>query len=112
MGRARRLPDETSAGLFRRDARRLWPLRRCEGVRARPLPPARYVPPGEAEAGPLRQLRAEGHDALATPRQLARFLCGIASPATTRAKLRTHALFGAFESVPFQEVLSFVERQT
>ena len=67
--------------------------------------------PVEAEAGLLRQLRAESHDALATPRQLARFLCGIASPATTRAKLRTHALFGAFESVPFQEVLAFVERQ-
>ncbi len=85
---------------------------RCEGVPARPLPPARYASPGKAEADPLRDLRAEGHDALATPRQLARFLCGIASPATTRAKLRTHAQFGTFQSVPFQEVLSFVERQT
>ncbi|MCK4342392.1 MAG: RecQ family ATP-dependent DNA helicase [Phycisphaerae bacterium] len=83
---------------------------RCEGVPARPLPPARYVVPGEAEAGPLRNLRAEGRDALATPRQLTRFLCGITSPATTRAKLRAHALFGALKSVPFREVLAFVER--
>ena len=83
----------------------------CEGIPARPLPPARYASPSEAEAGPLRDLRAEGHDALATPRQLARFLCGIASPATTRAKLRRHNMFGMFESVPFQEVLAFVERQ-
>ena len=84
---------------------------RCEGVPARPLPPARYASPGEAEADPLRHLRAERHDALAAPRQLARFLCGIASPATTRAKLRAHGMFGRFQSVPFQEVLAFVERQ-
>ena len=83
---------------------------RCAGVRAQPLPPARYAAPGEAEAEQLRRLRAEGHAALATPRQLARFLCGIASPATTRAKLRGHHMFGMFESVPFQEVLTFVER--
>ncbi len=83
---------------------------RCEGSAARPLPPARYASPDPAKADLLRSLRAEGHDALATPRQLTRFLCGIASPATTRAKLRKHALFGAFDSVPFQEVLTFVER--
>ncbi len=83
---------------------------RCEGSPARPLPPARYASPGPAKADLLRRLRAEGHHALATPRQLTRFLCGITSPATTRAKLRKHALFGTFDSVPFQEVLTFVER--
>ena len=84
--------------------------RRPRAIAAVPLE-APGAPPGKAEAGPLRHLRAEDHDALATPRQLARFLCGIASPATTRAKLRTHNMFGMFESVPFQEVLAFVERQ-
>ena len=83
---------------------------RCEGVAVRPLAPARYVSPVGEDAEKLSRLRAEGHEALATPRQLSRFLCGIASPATTRAKLRAHPMFGTFEPVPFQEVLSFVER--
>jgi ATP-dependent DNA helicase RecQ len=64
---------------------------------------------GEREAARLRKLRAEKHAALATPRQLARFLCGLSSPATTRAKLRKHADFGLMESTPFSEVLAFVE---
>ena len=54
-------------------------------------------------------MKGEEHAALASPRQLARFLCGIASPATTRARLRRHAMFGRFDSVPFYEVLEFVE---
>ncbi len=83
---------------------------RCEGVAARPLPAARYVSPDDDDAAKVGKLRAEGHEALATPRQVARFLCGIVSPQTTRAKLRKHRMFGVFESVPFQEVLSFVER--
>ena len=34
----------------------------------------------------VKALKAEGHRALATPRQLARFLCGLASPATTQGE--------------------------
>ncbi|MGO8745327.1 MAG: ATP-dependent DNA helicase RecQ [Thermoguttaceae bacterium] len=83
---------------------------RCEGQKAQPLPPPRYTPPGFAEAHALRQLRAEKLAALAAPRQVARFLCGIASPATTRAKLRKHPMFGTLETVPFREVLAFVEK--
>jgi ATP-dependent DNA helicase RecQ len=44
--------------------------------------------------------------ALATPRQRARFLCGLASPATTRAKLSRHALFGVLAEQRFADVLS------
>ncbi len=83
---------------------------RCDGEAARPLPATRRTPPGEAEAARLQELRAEGHDALATPRQLARFLCGLSSPATTRAKLRKHRTFGLLQSTPFAEVLTFVEQ--
>jgi len=82
---------------------------RCEGQPARPLPPARYVPPNEADWEALHRLEAEGHEALSTPRQLARFLCGLGSPATTRARLRAHPMFGRFASVPFHEVLAFVQ---
>jgi ATP-dependent DNA helicase RecQ len=51
----------------------------------------------------------ERHAALKTPRQLARFLCGITSPAVTRARLGRHDAFGLLESRPFAEVLFLAE---
>ena len=81
---------------------------RCEGLRAQPLPALPEQSLGRVQAGELRRLEAEGHEALATPRQRTRFLCGLSSPATTRARLRGHALYGVFESVPFHDVLAFV----
>jgi len=83
---------------------------RCDGEASRPLPAARRTPPGEQEAARLHELRGEGHDALVMTRQLARFLCGLSSPAATRAKLRGHHTFGLLESTPFSEVLTFVEQ--
>jgi ATP-dependent DNA helicase RecQ len=50
------------------------------------------------------QLKAE-QPALADPRILARFLCGVRSPLLTRLKLTKHALFGCFEAVPFGQVM-------
>jgi len=82
---------------------------RCQGQPARPVPPPKYEPPGEEDVADLRRLRKGGYEALATPRQFARFYCGIASPAATRANLGEHPLFGRFASVPFREVLAFVE---
>jgi ATP-dependent DNA helicase RecQ len=50
----------------------------------------------------------EAHPAaLATPRQQARLLCGLTSPATTRAKLTRNALFGALAEQRFADVLSW-----
>jgi len=57
----------------------------------------------------IRRLRAERHEALRSPRQLARFLCGISSPATSRAKLRSRPEFGQWSDVPFAEVLAAVK---
>lgn len=58
----------------------------------------------------VRELISAGHRSIRTPRQLTRFLCGITSPATTRAKLRSESnLFGLFDTVPFKQVLAFVE---
>ena len=52
----------------------------------------------------------EAHPAaLATPRQQARLLCGLTSPATTRAKLGRNPLFGALADRPFAEVLSWCD---
>ena len=41
------------------------------------------------------------------PRQAARFLCGLTSPALTRAKVTRHAIFGALEDRPFRDVLAW-----
>jgi ATP-dependent DNA helicase RecQ len=64
----------------------------------------------QANAQLVRRLRAEKHEALCTPRQLARFLCGITSPAATRAKLRKRPEFGQYSHIPFAEVLKLAER--
>ncbi len=47
--------------------------------------------------------------ALGEPRQAARFLCGISSPALVSAKLTRDGLFGCCESIPFAQVLEACE---
>ena len=56
----------------------------------------------------LALLRSENPKALETPRQRARFLCGLTSPRLTRAKLPRHPLFGSHAATPFAQVLSMV----
>jgi ATP-dependent DNA helicase RecQ len=53
----------------------------------------------------IQALIKEGHAALRAPRQMARFLCGISSPATSRDKLTKHDAFALLEAHPFQQVL-------
>ena len=54
-------------------------------------------------------LRDRHRRALAGPRELARFLCGVSSPALSKAKLTSDALFGAMESAEFPAVLRRAE---
>ncbi len=61
----------------------------------------------DAEA--FRRLARENPGALGHPRQRARFLCGLGSPAFTKAKLTRHPLFGALEERGFAEVLAWCE---
>jgi ATP-dependent DNA helicase RecQ len=84
---------------------------RCQGITPSPLAPATTRAPGPVESRRLADLRAEGHRALATPRQQARFLCGLSSPATVRAKLTRHPAFGLLDDVPFANVLAFSDRE-
>ena len=65
--------------------------------------------PQDFPAGEFRALRAKSGEALATPRQAARFLCGLTSPAQTRAKLSRHPLFGALEDIRFGTVMQWCE---
>ncbi|TSA36138.1 MAG: RecQ family ATP-dependent DNA helicase [Verrucomicrobiaceae bacterium] len=81
---------------------------RCKGETAAPLPrsTAREISLPDLQA--IKELRAEGHAALRGKRAMARFLCGISSPATTRDRLTRHDVFGMLEDVPFQVVLAQV----
>jgi ATP-dependent DNA helicase RecQ len=83
----------------------------CSGTTGHPLVPAPRWSPRPADAATLHQLRAERHEALQTPRQLARFLCGISSPATSRAKLRSRPVFGQWCNAPFADVLALALRR-
>ncbi len=55
--------------------------------------------------------RTEGKAALQHPRQLARFLCGLTSPALVRDRLTRHPAFGALAELPFPLVLQTIEAQ-
>jgi len=77
-------------------------------------PPANAAPPEESfasaptlERAELRALALSHPQALGEARQLARFLCGLTSPATSRARLSRHALFGALAERRFGQVLAF-----
>jgi len=87
---------------------------RCLGESARPMSASnRNVPqPANMQSANMQsieRLRSERHEALRTPRQLARFLCGINSPATSRSKLRGRPEFGIFSHIRFSDVLALVE---
>ncbi len=78
----------------------------CLGHPARPFPSAERMGLSSQQKALIEALHEEHHAALAHPRQLARFLCGLRSPATTRDKLTKHEAFGACEQVPFNEILA------
>ena len=58
----------------------------------------------------VRTLIFDDLPALGTPRQLTRFLCGLSSPATVRAKLTKRPEFGRYSTVPFRLVMALVEK--
>jgi ATP-dependent DNA helicase RecQ len=57
----------------------------------------------------LAGLQAANPETLAAPRQRARFLCGITSPATTKAKLTRDDLFGSLADRRFADVLAWCQ---
>ena len=70
------------------------------------------TPPPEIsveQTGVIQSLLAERNGPLRTPRQLTRFLCGITSPAVTRARLSRHDAFGLLEEHAFDDVLAYCE---
>ncbi|MEQ1858785.1 MAG: RecQ family ATP-dependent DNA helicase [Chthoniobacteraceae bacterium] len=73
------------------------------------LPSAPIAPFADGDVEEVRALIFEEHPSLSTPRQLTRFLCGLTSPATSRAKLTKRPEFGRYAATPFRVVLAQVE---
>jgi len=73
------------------------------------LPATPIAPFTDADAEEIRALIFEEHASLATPRQITRFLCGLTSPATSRARLTKRPEFARFATTPFRTVLAQVE---
>ena len=82
---------------------------RCRGVPAKTIKPPKSRRVTADDIAAVRKLVDEKHAALNTPRQLARFLCGMASPAATRARLTRNHAFGMLADLPFAEVLVIAE---
>ncbi|WP_437875291.1 RecQ family ATP-dependent DNA helicase [Sorangium sp. So ce513] len=72
-----------------------------------PEPPRPPPMPAGLDVAAFTALRAAHGAALGHPRQAARFLCGLSSPATTQAKLARAPLFGALVARRFSEVLDW-----
>jgi ATP-dependent DNA helicase RecQ len=83
----------------------------CIDGSARALPDAAPIPAlaSSVSEPELAALIAEHPGALATPRQQARFLCGIMSPATSRSRLGRHPVFGSLVEQRFADVLAWRE---
>lgn len=90
------------------------PCGRCESC-VRPADKPRVIPAGrtgqmtEEDVRVMQALIREQLPALRQARQIARFLCGLTSPASSRARLGKHDAFGLLETIPFIEVLEHVE---
>ena len=84
----------------------------CRTGQAQKLPPLRKLPPlpADLDVALFQNMRAQYPSALENPRQAARFLCGLSSPALTKTKLSRHQLFGALAERRFGEVLDWCSR--
>ena len=82
---------------------------RCRGREPQALPRSPVARIDVETMEQIRKLEDEGHAALKTNRQKARFLCGITSPAASRARLSRHDCFGMLEAVAFADVLEALE---
>jgi len=67
------------------------------------------APLTSAQYALVASLKKEGHAVLRQPRQLARFLCGLPSPATSRSTLKSHRAFGALAEVSFPVILAALQ---
>ncbi len=81
----------------------------CQG--AKPLQLGAHPTPDmpDHEWAAMAALRSLNHAALGTPLQLARFLCGIPSPASNKEKLHQRPEFGIWQHHRFSDILTMLE---
>jgi len=77
---------------------------RCSGVPPVKLKRTKPRKVTDAVLEEIRELLSKKHASLGTPRQLARFLCGMSSPASMRARLYRNDAYGLLSDLPFTEV--------
>ena len=71
----------------------------------RKLPRTRPRPISTGQIAVIRSVIEEKNSALRSSRALAKFLCGLPSPATQRDRLQRHEAFGLLGDYPFRDVL-------
>ena len=83
----------------------------CQGQRSRKLPCNPPAPLDAAVSEVVARVQARKHPALAHPRQLARYLAGLSSPMTVRAKLTKTQDYGALSRIEFPRLLAFLMKE-
>ncbi len=78
----------------------------CQGEGNFIIPPIAARNVGTSATSAVATLAKKYPDQLATPRDRARFLCGMSSPGFVRSRLSRDASFGICEGVPYQTVLA------
>lgn len=81
---------------------------RCLGEPHAPLPPLQNREVSPEDRAMIASLTDENHAALSSPRQMARFLCGLASPAAIRAKLTRDPRFGRLAHIRFATIIKAI----
>ncbi len=102
-----------TARLLQHFGEKIPPCGHCANCRSpkprKKLPQSRLTPISLEQIGVLRALIEEKQPALRSSRQLAKFLCGLQSPALQRDRLTRHDFFGMLAHLPFSDVLTQTE---
>ena len=83
---------------------------RCLAEAIPPMPPIEETALTSHHEALIAELAAESHPALASSRQLTRFLCGLPSPSASKARLTRDPRFGRLAHMRFGTVLTTAER--
>jgi superfamily II DNA helicase RecQ len=81
----------------------------CSGRSSRIIRMTGEMKTARLEPAMVSVLRKRYPSALVSPRQIARFFCGLNSPMLTQTKLNKHADFGSLADVPFHLVMQAAE---
>ena len=84
----------------------------CKGhKRSRKLPKTGVADVSLEELEQIQAVVAQKRAPLSSPERMARFLCGIHSPAMMRYRLYNHPDWGMLDRLPYQEVLGYTQAQ-